>query len=84
MGEKCGRGSRAEAKETSFHCYCTRPNRKTFMTPDSRIKPPDFLKQLNDKKEVSTVQQVSRSSNDWRLMRHVTILEEDTHGRDCE
>lgn len=31
-----------------------------------------------------TLRLISRVSHDWRLMRHVTLLEEDTHGRDCE
>lgn len=56
------------------------------MTPHVKRKPPELLKHLNQQKEKgdSIVRLVSRASHDWRLMRHVTLLEEDTHGWDCE
>lgn len=80
------RRGRTEANETHpfFFCYCTWPNGKSFVTPNIQIKPAEPFKQLNNKKEDSAVRLVSRASHDWRLMRHVTLLEEDTHGRDCE
>lgn len=75
---------RTEANETHHFATIHGSDGESFATPDIRRKPPEPLKQLNHKKEDSAVRLVSRASHDWRLMRHVTILEEDTHGRDCE
>lgn len=78
------RQNRSKWNTSFFFCYCTWPNGKSFVTPNIQIKPAEPFKQLNNKKEDSAVRLVSRASHDWRLMRHVTLLEEDTHGRDCE
>lgn len=78
------RRGRNRSKWNTPFCYYTWPNGKSFVTPDIKRKPPEPFKQLKRKKEDSAVRLVSRASHDWRLMRHVTLLEEDTHGRDCE
>lgn len=78
------RRGRTEANETHHFATVHVQNGRSFVTANIKIKPPEPFKQPNDKKGDSAVRLVSRASHDWRLMRHVTLLEEDTHGRDCE
>ena len=71
-------------RNTPFCLLHTAETERVLWHQTLKEKPPEPLKQLKRKNEDSAVRLVSRASHDWRLMRHVTLLEEDTHGRDCE